>query len=175
MHAQNDRQWGYPLGMTDIAYKVTEVGAHRAPPQPGTQVRSLNSIYRPFGVGKVQKVRDSLCKVEFNPCVFSRPPFRSQNYILSLDEVEVYPAPLELAKAGQWDEAWKFDLRQMAARFLTMNKGGQLSNARTEILPHQIFTAFTVVSNARRRFAQNDSFEEFFRSLFSPALPSPDK
>jgi len=63
----------------------------------------------------------------------------------------------------------------MAARFLTMNKGGQLSNARTEILPHQIFTAFTVVSNARRRFAQNDSFEEFFRSLFSPALPSPDK
>jgi hypothetical protein len=108
------------------------------------------------GVGKVQKVRDSLCKVEFNPSVFSRPPFRSQNYILSLDEVEVCPAPLELAKAGQWDEAWKFDLRQMAARFLTMNKGGQLSNARTEILPHQIFTAFTVVSSARRRFMLAD-------------------
>ena len=124
--------------------------------EPGAHVRSLSSIYRPYGVGKVQKVRDSLCKVEFNPSVFSRPPFRSQNYILSLDEVEICPTPLELAKAGQWDEAWKFDLRQMAARFLTMNKGGQLSNARTEILPHQIFTAFTVVSNARRRFMLAD-------------------
>jgi superfamily II DNA or RNA helicase len=44
----------------------------------------------------------------------------------------------------------------MAARFLTLNKGGQLSNARTEILPHQILTAFTVVSNPRRRFMLAD-------------------
>jgi superfamily II DNA or RNA helicase len=124
--------------------------------EPGTHVRSLNCHYRTLGVGTVQKVRDSQCKVEFNPSIFSRPPFRSQNYILGLDEVEVCPTPLELAKAGQWDEAWKFDLRQMAARFLTMNKGGQLSNARTEILPHQIFTAFTVVSNPRRRFMLAD-------------------
>jgi len=104
----------------------------------------------------VLKVKDTQCKVEFNPSVFSRPPFRSQNYILRLDEVEICPTPLELAEAGQWDEAWKFDLRQMAARFLTLNKGGQLSNARTEILPHQIFTAYTVVSNARRRFMLAD-------------------
>ncbi|HLW97986.1 MAG TPA: helicase-related protein [Candidatus Acidoferrales bacterium] len=39
----------------------------------------------------------------------------------------------------------------MAARFLCLNKGGQLSNARTEILPHQIFTAHTVVSSPKRR------------------------
>jgi superfamily II DNA or RNA helicase len=107
-------------------------------------------------VGRVQKVKDNHCKVEFNPSVFSRPPFRSQNYILRLEEIEVCPPPLELAKAGQWDEAWKFDLRQMAARFLTLNKGGQLSNARTEILPHQIFTAFNVVSSSRRRFMLAD-------------------
>jgi superfamily II DNA or RNA helicase len=73
-----------------------------------------------------------------------------------MDEVEICPTPLELAKVGNWDEAWKFDMRQMAARFLTLNKGGQLSNARTEILPHQIFTAFTVVSNPRRRFMLAD-------------------
>src|SRR5271157_3514836 len=122
----------------------------------GTHVRSLNSMYRDYGVGKVYKVRDGLCKVEFNPSVFSLPPFRSENFILSVDEVEVCPTPLERAKAGLWEEAWKFDLRQMAARFLTMNKGGQLSNARTEILPHQIFTAFTVVSSPRRRFMLAD-------------------
>ena len=122
----------------------------------GTHVRSLNSMYRDYGVGKVYKVRDGLCKVEFNPSVFSLPPFRSENFILSLGEVEVCPTPLERAKAGQWEEAWKFDLRQMAARFLTTNKGGQLSNARTEILPHQILAAYTVVSSPRRRFMLAD-------------------
>ena len=124
--------------------------------EPGAHVRSLNPIYQSHGVGKVQKVRDSLCKVEYNPTVFSRPPHRSINYLQKISELEVCPTPLELAEAGKWDEAWRFDLRQMAARFLTLNKGGQLSNARTEILPHQIFTAFTVVSNARRRFMLAD-------------------
>lgn len=127
-----------------------------ATPEAGTHVRSVNGIYRPLGVGRIQKVRDAHCKVEFNPSVFSRPPYRSENKILSLDEVEVCPTPLEKAATGQWDEAWRFDLRQMAARFLTLNKGGQLSNARTEILPHQIFTAYTVVSSARRRFMLAD-------------------
>ena len=113
-------------------------------------------MYRANGVGLVQKVRDSLCKVEFNPAVFSRPPYRSVNYLLKVAEIEVCPTPLELAMAGNWDESWKFDFRQMATRFLTLNKGGQLSNARTEILPHQIFTAFKVVSDARRRFMLAD-------------------
>ena len=141
-----------PPGRTN----VTEVSPDGAPLQPGAHVRSVNGIYRSLGVGRVQKVKDHQCKVEFNPSVFSRPPYRSENKILGLDEIEVCPTPLELAKADQWDEAWKFDLRQMAARFLTLNKGGQLSNARTEILRHQIFTAFTVVSSPRRRFMLAD-------------------
>jgi superfamily II DNA or RNA helicase len=122
----------------------------------GTHVRSVTEIYRPLGLGRVQKVREQQCKVEFNPTVFSRPPYRSENKILKLDEVVVCPTALELALNDRWDEAWKFDLRQMAARFLCLNKGGQLSNARTEILPHQIFTAHTVVSNAKRRFMLAD-------------------
>ncbi len=123
---------------------------------PGAHVRSVNGIYRNLGLGSVQKVRDQQCKVEFNPTIFSRPPYRSENKILHLEEIEVCPTPLELAQADQWGEAWKFDLRQMAARFLCLNKGGQLSNARTEILPHQIFTAHTVVSNSKRRFMLAD-------------------
>lgn len=124
--------------------------------EPGTHVRSLNAIYRSLGVGKIQKVREQQCKVEYNPSVFSKPPHRSINYIQGLAELEFCPTPLELAQTGQWGETWKFDMRQMAARFLTLNKGGQLSNARTEILPHQIFTAFNVVSDARRRFMLAD-------------------
>lgn len=124
--------------------------------EPGTHVRSLSPIYRPHGVGKVQKVREHQCKVEYNPSVFSKPPHRSLNYIQALAELELCPTPLELAESGQWDDPWKFDMRQMAARFLTLNKGGQLSNARTEILPHQIFTAYSVVSDPRRRFMLAD-------------------
>jgi hypothetical protein len=124
--------------------------------EPGVHVRSLNPNYRHEGVGRVLKVHNEICKVEFNPTVFSRQPHRSINYLLKVPELEFCPPPLELAKAGEWGEAWRFDLRQMAARFLTLNKGGQLSNARTEILPHQIFTAYTVVSNARRRFMLAD-------------------
>ena len=137
---------------TPTTQKSSSTGALDA----GTHVRSVNGIYRPLGVGRVQKVRDHQCKVEFNPAVFSRPPYRSENKILKLDEVVVCPTPLELAGLGTWDEAWKFDLRQMAARFLCLNKGGQLSNARTEILPHQIFTAHTVVSSPKRRFMLAD-------------------
>jgi superfamily II DNA or RNA helicase len=122
----------------------------------GAHVSSLNPIYRDLGVGRIQKLRDSQCKVEFNPTVFSRPPFRSENKILHLDELKVCPTPLDLAEADQWQEAWRFDLRQMAARFLCLNKGGQLSNARTEILPHQIFTAYSVVSSPKRRFMLAD-------------------
>lgn len=124
--------------------------------EPGLHVRSQNPIYRPLGVGRVQKVKEDLCKVEFNPSVFSLPPHRSINYLQKLAELEICPTPLQLCKLGHWGEAWKFDLRQMAARFVTLNKGGQLSNARTEILPHQIFTAFSVVSSPRRRFMLAD-------------------
>lgn len=124
--------------------------------QPGAHVKSVNSIYRSLGVGRVSKVKNHQCKVEFNPTVFSFPPYRSENKILQLGELEVCPSPLELAESGRNDAPWKFDLRQMAARFLCLNKGGQLSNARTEILPHQIFTAYKVVSSPRRRFMLAD-------------------
>jgi len=135
---------------------VAKVDLLNGKPLPGSRVRSELAIYSPLGVGRVQKLKDCQCKVEFNPTVFSRPPFRSENKILQLDEVKICPPPIELALAGSWEQSWRFDLRQMAARFLCLNKGGQLSNARTEILPHQIFTAYTVVSNAKRRFMLAD-------------------
>lgn len=140
----------------DVQRPVTAPNRQPLDIEAGLFARSRNKLYRSLGVGRVRKVRQDQCKIEFNPTVFSRPPYRSENKILNLDEVEVCPTPLELASASRWDEAWKFDLRQMAARFLCLNKGGQLSNARTEILPHQIFTAYSVVSNARRRFMLAD-------------------
>jgi superfamily II DNA or RNA helicase len=70
--------------------------------------------------------------------------------------LERIDSPLIRARRGEWEEAWRFELKMLAARFLTSNKGGQLSNARTEILPHQIFAAYRVVSSPRRRFLLAD-------------------
>ena len=119
-------------------------------------VRSTNELYRQYGVGHIQKVRDAQAKVEFNPSVFMQPPYRSEIKILLLAELQRIDSPLERAARGEWDEAWRFELKVLAARFLTGNKGGQLSNARTEILPHQIFAAHRVVSSPRRRFLLAD-------------------
>jgi hypothetical protein len=110
----------------------------------GDLVRSTNDLYKSYGVGYIQKIRGEQAKVEFNPSVFMQPPYRSENKIL-------YLTPLDRAARDEWDEPWRFELKMAAARFLTGNKGGQLSNARTEILPHQIFAAHRVVSSPKRR------------------------
>ncbi len=119
-------------------------------------VRSKSALYKPYGTGRVQKVRNGQAKVEFNPSVFMPPPYRSENKILAVDQLELVDSPLDRTRRGQWDETWRFELKVLAARFLTGNKGGQLSNARTEILPHQIFAAHRVVSAERRRFLLAD-------------------
>src|SRR5262249_40610034 len=118
----------------------------------GDCVRSTNPLYKEYGIGRIQKARGEQAKVEFNPSVFMPPPYRSENKILHLTEIERVDSPLDRASRGQWDEGWRFELKMLAARFLTGNKGGQLSNARTEILPHQIFAANRVVSSPRRRY-----------------------
>src|SRR5436305_1771593 len=122
----------------------------------GNLVRSTVELYKGYGVGRVVKVRGDQAKVEFNPSVFMPPPYRSENKILHFSEMERVETPLERAARGEWEEPWRFELKMQAARFLTGNKGGQLGNARTEILPHQIFAAHRVVSSPRRRFLLAD-------------------
>jgi superfamily II DNA or RNA helicase len=101
-------------------------------------------------------VKNGIAKVEYSPGLFSEPPLYAHTKLLKVEETQKVSDPLERALNAQWEETWRFDLRQMAARFLTGNIGGQLSDARTEILPHQIFTAHKVVSNPKRRFLLAD-------------------
>lgn len=122
----------------------------------GDLIRSLNEMHRPLGTGRIQKIKMGYGKVEFNPSIFLEPPYRSENRMLLLDEIERLETPLQRAERGQWDAAERFEMKVLAARFLTGNKGGQLSNARTEILPHQIFTAHRVVTSPKRRFLLAD-------------------
>ncbi|MPZ76760.1 MAG: DEAD/DEAH box helicase [Deltaproteobacteria bacterium] len=125
--------------------------------QVGDSVFSTNPSLRPYGIGRVLILKNGIAKVEYSPGLFSEPPLYAHTKLLKIEEVQRVANPLELAAAGEWEqETWRYDLRQMAARFLTGNLGGQLSDARTEILPHQIFAAHKVVSSSRRRFLLAD-------------------
>jgi superfamily II DNA or RNA helicase/HKD family nuclease len=151
-----ERRWQNASIVDEALLADFKAAAAQPDLREGELVRSLNPLYKAYGTGYVQKVRGPHAKVEFNPSVFMPPPFRSENKILQLAELERIDSPLDRAARNEWGEAWRFELKMMAARFLTGNKGGQLSNARTEILPHQIFAAHRVVSSPRRRFLLAD-------------------
>src|SRR6185369_18013979 len=87
--------------------------------QEGDLVRSTNDLYRSYGIGYIQKIRGEQAKVEFNPSVFMQPPYRSENKILYLKELERVDSPLDRAVRGEWDEPWRFELKMASARFLT--------------------------------------------------------
>jgi len=151
-----ERRWQNATIVDAAALAEFKAAAEKPGYAEGDLVRSTNELFKDYGVGRIQKVRGPQAKVEFNPSVFMQPPYRSENKILQLAELEHIDSPLERAHCGKWAEPWRFELKMLAARFLTGNKGGQLSNARTEIMPHQIFAAYRVVSSPTRRFLLAD-------------------
>jgi len=151
-----ERRWANALLVDEKELAAFKAAADHPDFAEGDLVRSTREMYRHYGVGFIQKVRGPNAKVEYNPSVFMEPPYCSENKILQVAEIERIDSPLDRAKRGQWDEPWRFELKMLAARFLTGNVGGQLSNARTEILPHQIFAAHRVVTAVRRRFLMAD-------------------
>lgn len=151
-----ERRWQNATPIDERALAAYAAEADSKAFSEGELVRSTNELFRDYGIGYIQKARGAQAKVEFNPSVFMQPPYRSENKILQLAELERVDSPLDRASRGQWDDPWRFELRMQAARFLTGNLGGQLSNARTEVLPHQIFAAHRVVSAPRRRFLLAD-------------------
>ena len=55
----------------------------------GILVRSSSALYKPYGTGRIQKLRNGHAKVEFNPSVFMPPPYRSENKILAVEQLEM--------------------------------------------------------------------------------------
>ncbi len=118
----------------------------------GSWVFNTNLQHAQNGIGLVQEVRGERAKVEFRPTVFSAPPYSTESRFLSLRDLRVIKSPMERLRNGDFDEPWRFDLRTRAAQLLTYNRNGQLGNARTDLLPHQISVAHKVVSSTRRRY-----------------------
>ena len=118
----------------------------------GSWVVSTNPLHADNGIGVVQEVQGAQAKVEFRPTVFSNPPYDTVSRILSVNELRGVKSPLERLRDREFDETWRFDLRERAARLLVCNRDGQLGDARTDLLPHQISVAHKVVSSPRRRY-----------------------
>ena len=57
---------------------------------------------------------------------------------LPLERLSLVPDIWKRAKRGDWDRPLDFLLKQLAFQFPLHNSGGQLSNSRTDLLPHQI-------------------------------------
>jgi len=119
---------------------------------PGDSVLSTNPLHAENGIGVVQQIRGAQAKVEFRPTVFSNPPYLTESRILDLDQLQLVKSPLERLRQRDFGDPWRFELRQRAAHLLVCNRDGQLGNARTDLLPHQISLAHRVVANPRRRF-----------------------
>ena len=113
-------------------------------------------VLRKKGVGYVVEQRGNQVKLEFYPTIFSKPPYTTESKIALINDVEILKPPLERLKNLEFDEPWRFDLKQKAAHLKIENRGGQLSNSRTDLLPHQIFTAYKVVSSPTKRFLLAD-------------------
>ena len=118
----------------------------------GSWVVSTNPLHSDNGIGVVQQVRRGQAKVEFRPTVFSKPPYDTVSRVLNINELRAFKSPLERLQNNEFDEPWRFDLRTRAAELLICNRDGQLGDARTDLLPHQISVAHKVVSSPKRRY-----------------------
>ncbi len=66
--------------------------------------------------------------------------------------IEPVPDVFQRYQRGESDHPADFFLKHLAYQFPLENSGGELSNSRTDLLPHQILLAHQIMSARRRRF-----------------------
>jgi SNF2 family DNA or RNA helicase len=107
-----------------------------------------------LGVGEVLRVCETAGE-EFADVVFeSRGARRLET--LPLYRLERAESPWDRLAAGKFDDPRDFLLRQLAWQFALGNTGGELTNSRTQLLPHQILLTHDVVKMPRRRLLVAD-------------------
>jgi SNF2 family DNA or RNA helicase len=116
------------------------------------QIEDLVQVYgRPdLGVGEVLHVRESGGVYEAD-VAFEGPDGRVLQSF-PLDHLQRAPDLVDRLQAGDFDNPLDFLLKQLAYQFPLQNSGGELSNSRTDLLPHQILLTHDVVGATRRRF-----------------------
>jgi len=70
---------------------------------------------------------------------------------LPVQRLEKAASPWDRLRAGHFDNPKDFLMRQLAWQFALGNSGGELTNSRTQLLPHQILLTHDVIKMTRRR------------------------
>ncbi len=107
-----------------------------------------------LGTGEVLRVRESggIYQVDV---VFDYVDGRRLETV-SIDKLEPVPDLFQRLSEGDVDSPLDFFLKQLAYQLPLSNAGGELSNSRTDLLPHQILLTRDIVESQRRRFLVAD-------------------
>lgn len=112
--------------------------------------RVLVKSRKDLGVGEVLRVAESYGAYVADVVFDSESGRRLET--LPVERLELVPDIWERAQKGEWDNPLDFLLKQVAFQLPLHNAGGQLSNSRTDLLPHQILLTRDIVRAERRRF-----------------------
>jgi hypothetical protein len=100
-----------------------------------------------LGIGEVLRLSETggLCVADV---VFeSRAGRRLET--LPVQRLEKAASPWDRLRAGHFDNPKDFLMRQLAWQFALGNTGGELTNSRTQLLPHQILLTHDVIKMTR--------------------------
>ncbi len=102
-----------------------------------------------LGIGEVLRLSQT-GGVYVADVVFESPAGRRLE-TLPVQRLERAESPWQKLRAGHFDNPKDFLLRQLAWQFALGNTGGELTNSRTQLLPHQILLTHDVIKMTRRR------------------------
>ncbi len=131
---------------------TTETSTETNPIKASDRVR-VSGRYE-LGVGEVLRVCEDT-ELYVADVVFDSPGGRRLE-TLPLGRLERVTDPWERLANKDFDDPRDFLLRQLAWQFSLGNSGGELTNSRTQLLPHQILLTHQVVKMQRRRLLLAD-------------------
>lgn len=114
----------------------------------GSRVKAYG--FNHLGIGEVLQVRASGDSYQADVAFDSK-----EGRILEtipLERLEKVPDLFERLSSGDLDSPHDFYLKQLAYQLPLYNTGGELSNSRTDLLPHQILLTKDVVEAERRKY-----------------------
>jgi len=114
---------------------------------PGDRVR-VSGRYE-LGTGEVLRMNETGGMYVADVVFDSRAGRRLET--LPSQRLERAESPWQKLRAGRFDSPRDFLFRQLAWQFALGNTGGELTNSRTQLLPHQILLTHDVVKMSRRR------------------------
>ncbi len=119
--------------------------------RPDIQVNQRVLVYgrADLGYGEVVRVAESGGHYQAD-VVFEGPDGRRLE-AFSVERLQAVPDLWQRLASEDLDAPLDFLLKQLAYQFPLTNSGGELSNSRTALLPHQILLTHDVVASTRRR------------------------